>query len=352
MKKRIIAALLMVGLLCTTAHAARFTDVTEQDWYSAQVEYVYEQGLMSGTSATDFSPHMTLSRGMMLTILYRMAGEPAVSGTGFTDVEPGQWYSAAALWAGQTGIAEGSGDGTLGHADPLTREQMAVMLYRYAAHQGHDVRANTALDAFSDAGRVSAWAKDAMSWAVGNGLIQGAGGKLSPQGSADRAQTAVVIARFHQSWSRTEQEDVTIVTAKPGTLFYLADSTPEAVFNGDDLLRVVCGGKPAILRYVPGVVSTMTEGWFYRVETTVNGCVETVSAIAPVDVDYVTAGVLRVDGGYMTTADDCVIYAITPATGAVRVIKESDIADADTGMVAARNGYGYITVLYVLDADA
>lgn len=352
MKKRICAALLVMVFLCTTAQAAPFADVADRDWYSAQVDYVYQQGLMDGTSDTAFSPDMTLSRGMMLTILYRMADKPAVSGTGFTDVEPGKWYSDAAAWAGQTGIAEGSGDGTLGHADPLTREQMAVMLYRYARHQGYDVSASAGLDAFADAAQVSAWAEDAMAWAVEKGLVQGTDGKLLPGGVADRAQTAVVIARFHQTdWSRTEQEAIPVITAKPGDVFYLVDPTPEANINGTDLLKVVCNGKVSALRSVPGTVLTMTEGCFYRVEKTAAGCVQTVRAIPSVDVDYRSQGVLVVAGDHMTAADDCVIYSIGASTGAVSVIDEEDIADEDTGIVISLNEYGYVTMLYVVDAD-
>ena len=348
MKKRIFAALLLVVFLCTTAHAASFVDVADQSWYSEQVKYVYEQGLMNGTSDTEFSPNVTLSRGMMLTILYRMAGSPAVSGTYFTDLEPGKWYSAAASWAGQTGIAQGSGDGTLGHEAPLTREQMAVMLYRYARHQGHDVRANAALlDTFTDAGQIGAWAKEAMAWAVGNGLLQGAGGKLSPADSADRAQTAVVIARFHQTWGRMEQNDVPVLDVKPGDVFYLVDPTPEVATEGYALLKVVCNGKLHAMRTSVSV----GEKGFYRVQTTVDGLVKAVSAIPAVDVDYKAADVLQVGGAYEAVADDCVIYAIAASDGAVRVISQTEIADEDTGMILSRNGYGYITVLYVVDAD-
>lgn len=348
MKRRILAALLLVACLCTTAHAASFVDVPDQEWYSEQVKYVSELGLMNGTSATEFSPDLMLSRGMMLTILYRMAGEPAVSGTGFTDVEPGKWYTAAAAWAGQTGIAQGSGDGTLGHEDTLTREQMAVMLYRYARHQGHDVRANVALlETFTDAGQVSSWAKEAVAWAVGNGLMQGAGGKLSPSNGADRAQTAVVIARFHHTWGRTEQTEVPVLAAKPGDVFYLVDPTPEVSSSGNVLLKVVCGGKVFAMR----ADSAIGEKGFYQVDTTVSGVVQAVSALPSADVDYRTAGVLLVDGNYETVADECVIYAIAASDGTVRVIEETEIADEDIGLIVGRNGYGYVTVLYVVDAD-
>lgn len=351
MMKRICAALLLTVLLCTTAFAAPFTDVTGEDWYSAQVEYVYEQGLMDGTSDTAFSPDMTLSRGMMLTILYRMAGKPAVVGVNFTDVEFGKWYSDAALWAKQMGIAEGSGDGTLGHADPLTREQMAVMLYRYARQQGYPLRPAAGLDGFADADRVSSWAKDAVAWAVSSGLLQGADGKLNPGAYADRAQVAVVIARFHQTWERVEENAVPVVTPKAGYVFYLADPVAEGVIDGDDLIRAVLDGEVVTLRTVPGMVSTMTAGHFYRVETTAGLAARTVTEIPLADVDHRADGVLKVDGEYVTLADNCVIYAISAATGAVRVIGEKDIADEDTGIVVSRNERGYATVVYVVDAD-
>lgn len=348
MMKRICAALLLAVLLCTTAVAAPFTDVTG-GWYSEQVDYVYEQGLMDGTSDTAFSPDMTLSRGMMLTILYRMAGKPPVVGVNFTDVEYGKWYSDAALWARQTGIAEGSGDGTLGHADPLTREQMAVMLYRYARQRGYSIRPGADLNGFADADKVSSWAKDAMSWAASAGLLQGADGKLNPGGYADRAQTAVVIARFHQTWERVEKDDVTVLAAKVRDVFWLADPVAVSSVNGEDVIRVVLGGKNYLYRTEPGLVSTMTAGRFYMVETTAGLTAKTVMEIPLMAVDYRAPGVLTVDGYYVTVDDDCVFYSIAASDGSVRRIEQKDIDD-DTGIVLTSSGYAM--VVYVVDADA
>lgn len=347
MKKRICAALLLAAMLCTTAYAAPFADVTAQDWYSEQVDYVYEHGLMGGTSDTTFAPNVTLSRGMMLTILYRMEGEPAVSGTGFSDVEAGKWYSNAAAWAKQTGVAEGSGDGTLGHADPLTREQMAVMLYRYARLKGYDVSGGGVLSGFGDAAQVSAWAKDAMAWAVGKGLIQGAGGRLLPGGTADRGQAATVIARFHQSdWAGAET-----IAPQVGDLFYLVDAIPQTVVNGHDIHKVVCGGKSGVMGFAPGVGSALTKGGFYLVEKRADGHVSVATAVAVSDVDYKAPGVLVVDGQYVTMATDCMIWSIAASNGAVRAIAAADIANEDTGIVVSSDGYGYATMLYVVDAD-
>lgn len=348
MMKRICAALLLAVLLCTPALAAPFTDVTADDWYSQQVDYVYEQGLMDGTSDTAFSPDVTLSRGMMLTILYRMAGKPFVVGVNFTDVAYGTWYSDAALWAKQTGIAEGSGDGTLGHADPLTREQMAVMLYRYARQRGYSIRPGAGLEGFADADRVSSWAKDAVAWAVSSGLMQGSDGKLNPGGYADRAQTAVVIARFHQTWERVEQNGVTTIAAKVRDMIYLADPVAVGVVNGDDLIRVVLGGENYLYRTVPGLVSTMTAGRFYMVETTAGLTARTVVEIPLMSVDYRAPGVLTVDGFHVTVDDDCVFYAISASDGSVRRIEQGDIED-DIGIVLTSNSYA--VQVYVLDAD-
>ena len=176
-----------------------FSDVPAGIWYYDSVQYVFSNGLMGGTGNGRFSPDLTTSRGMIVTILYRLEGSPAASGSTFTDVSAGQWYSDGVAWASANGIVTGYPDGSFGPDDTITREQMASILYRYARYKGYDVTARTQLDRYSDAGQVADYAADAMSWAVGSGIITGTSGTtLSPAGSATRAQAAVILARFCQ----------------------------------------------------------------------------------------------------------------------------------------------------------
>lgn len=176
-----------------------FSDVPTGIWYYDSVQYVFSNGLMGGTGNGRFSPDLTTSRGMIVTILYRLEGSPAASGSMFTDISAGQWYSDGVAWASANGIVTGYPDGSFGPDDTITREQMASIFYRYARYKGYDVTVRTQLDRYSDAGQVADYAADAMSWAVGSGIITGTSGTtLSPAGSATRAQAAVILARFCQ----------------------------------------------------------------------------------------------------------------------------------------------------------
>lgn len=178
-----------------------FTDVPAGSWYYDAVQYVYEEGLMGGTGNNRFSPDLTTSRAMIVTILYRLEGSPAVTGgMSFADVSDGQWYSDGVAWASANGIVTGYSNGSFGPNDTITREQMAAILYRYARYKGYDVSARAQLNSYSDASQVASYATDSMSWAVGSGLITGTSGTtLSPAGSATRAQAAVILARFCQN---------------------------------------------------------------------------------------------------------------------------------------------------------
>ena len=178
-----------------------FTDVAADSWYADSVRYVYEHDLMGGTGEGRFSPDLTTSRAMIVTILYRLEGSPAVTGgTSFADVTAGQWYSDGVAWASANGIVTGYSNGSFGPNDTITREQMAAILYRYARYKGYDLSARADLGSYSDAVQVSSYAADAMGWAVGSGLITGTSGTtLSPAGSATRAQAAVILARFCQT---------------------------------------------------------------------------------------------------------------------------------------------------------
>ena len=178
-----------------------FTDVHPDDWFYNDVMFVYQNGLMAGTSDTTFSPNDPITRAQVAVIFYRMAGSPAVTGDSpFTDVENGPgtaWYYNAVLWAQQNGIVSGYGDGTFHPGTNITREQLAVIFYNYAKLKGYDVSAVNDLSGFTDAGDVSDWALPAMRWAVGSGIMGGYGdGILGPQGTATRAQVAAMLRRF------------------------------------------------------------------------------------------------------------------------------------------------------------
>lgn len=179
-----------------------FTDVETGSWYDSAVRYVYEKGLMTGTSSTAFSPSITATRGMLATILYRMEGSPAVDGgSSFSDVAEGRYDTEAIIWAAQEGLLLGYGNGTFGPDDLITREQLATLLCRYAAYKGWDTTSAADLSGYSDSGSISSFAYDAMAWAVDQGLIQGTGtSTLSPASSATRAEVATILMRFCQSF--------------------------------------------------------------------------------------------------------------------------------------------------------
>ena len=169
-----------------------YADIDAGSWYVDAVEYVRDNGLMSGTTATTFEPGGTTTRAMLAQILYREAGSPAVSGNDtFTDTQEGAWYADAVLWATQAGVISGYGDGRFGPNDPVSREQIAVILWRYAgspAAQGED---------FADEASISTWAADAVDWARSAGLMTGQeGNRFAPQASATRAETAVILRAF------------------------------------------------------------------------------------------------------------------------------------------------------------
>ena len=176
-----------------------FLDVSRTDWFYYDVRYVCENGLMNGTSRNRFSPYGTATRGMLVTILYRMENEPRCFGSAaFSDVKPGAYYEKAVVWASQNNIVSGYTDGTFRPDAPVTREQLASILYRYTLYRGQDVSAGetTSLTGYGDAQAVSSYALPAMRWACGMGILQGANGKLNPSGLATRAQLAAMLHRY------------------------------------------------------------------------------------------------------------------------------------------------------------
>ena len=175
-----------------------FGDVKSADWFYNDVKYVYEKGMMAGTAADVFAPNATTTRAMIVTILYRLEGSPAVTGTSaFVDVPAGQWYTDAVNWAAANQIVKGTSATTFAPNDSITREQMAAILYRYAQYKGYDVTKKVDLSGYSDNGQVSAYAKDALAWANAAKLINGVTNTtLAPQGNATRAQVSAILHRF------------------------------------------------------------------------------------------------------------------------------------------------------------
>lgn len=152
---------------------------------------------MNGTGKGSFSPASTASRASVITILYRLEGTPTVSGTIFQDVAQGKWYSDGISWAAETGLAGGDGKGNFRPNDAITREQVVTILYRYATMKGYDVSIHTDLTSYSDANRISGYAKSPMAWANAVGILQGrSNGSLDPKGTTTRAELAVMLMRF------------------------------------------------------------------------------------------------------------------------------------------------------------
>jgi hypothetical protein len=172
-------------------------DDIDSSWAKEAILYVTEKGLMNGTGSS-FEPNGTLNRAMLATILYRLADSPEITGENpFTDVKADSWYGSAVIWASETGIVTGNGDGTFSPLSSITREQIATMLYRYVTYKGEDTANSGSLDAFEDAASVSSWAVEAMQWANANGLVTGrTDTTLVPGGNATRAECATILKRF------------------------------------------------------------------------------------------------------------------------------------------------------------
>ncbi len=192
-----------VDALLSRRNATPFTDVSRGSWFYDAVRYVYQEGLMTGSSAVRFDPDGTTTRAQIVTILYRLEGEPGAGRAKFSDVADGQWYASAIAWANANGIVNGYSDGRFGPNDRITREQLAAILYNYAQFKGYNVSGQANISAFRDAGQVSAYALTAVRWANRAGLLSGtSAATLSPRGTASRAQVATLLMRFCQSASQ------------------------------------------------------------------------------------------------------------------------------------------------------
>ena len=197
----LLALIMALPMTACAAEATDFTDVPADADYAQAVAWCKEQGLMKGTSDTQFSPEDTLTRAMVVTVLYRRAGQPGLAdenlGYPFADVDASAWYGMAVYWARLQGIVQGYGDGRFGTEDPITREQLAAILYRYAEYAQRDTSARGDLSGYTDGAQVSSWARDAVEWAAGTGLLTGKGaGVLDPGGTATRAEVATMLMRF------------------------------------------------------------------------------------------------------------------------------------------------------------
>ena len=177
--------------------AMSFADVKSNDWYYSSVRYAYDNGLFSGVSHDSFGPGDSMDRSMLATVLYSLDGKPAAGKSGFADVADGAWYADAVAWAAEHGIVSGVGGGSFTPGGTITREQLAVMLYRYAQYKGYDVSKTADLSGYADQDKLSDWAAQAVQWACGSGLMAGrSAAQLAPEGTLTRAEAATMLKAF------------------------------------------------------------------------------------------------------------------------------------------------------------
>lgn len=249
-----LALCMVVGLLPATALAQDgdmpFQDVAASAWYYDAVQYAYDNELMVGTSNVEFSPNATLTRAMLVTILYRLAGRPAVVGkAAFQDVPAGSWYADAITWAEQNQIVAGYSGSCFAPDEPVTREQLVAMQYRYAKLKGRDVSARADLSSFQDAADTSAWAQDAMRWAVAEQVIYGkTDSSLEPAGLGTRAEAAAIIMRFAEGTQDMTDADGDGVPAWLEEYFNISDANTDSDGDGiDDYTEIyVIGSDPSV----------------------------------------------------------------------------------------------------------
>lgn len=182
-----------------TPSKTKFNDVSANDWFASAVDYVTGKGMMNGTADNTFSPKANTTRGMVVTVLYRLENQPSTSAASFTDVDSGAYYANAVAWANANGIVSGYGSGKFGPNDKVTREQLAAILYRYAQYKKYDVSVgeDTNILSYNDAQSISSYAIPAIQWACGAGVVTGkSGSKLDPKGNATRAEVAAMLMRF------------------------------------------------------------------------------------------------------------------------------------------------------------
>ena len=258
--KRVLSVVLSVLLILSFGGASfaaagdtGFSDVSADSWYADAAIYVRDNGIMSGVSETEFSPDDTMTRAMLTTVLYRMAQSPAVSGDdSFTDTAPGEWYSSAVIWALDRGIVGGYGDGTFGTNDPISREQFATILWRYAG----EPQTGSGTGAFADAGDISDYARSAADWAYSAGIMRGdEAGRFNPAAYATRAEAAVILYNYLNT-------DPTAAPTEP-----VATPATEPASGSDTNILVAYFSKTGNTQTVAEYISARTGGDLFRIET-------------------------------------------------------------------------------------
>lgn len=337
MKKRIISIILAVAIvgtmLPTTAFAANtvsFRDVAPTAWYYDAVGYVSRKGIMSGVGNGSFSPETTLTRAQLCQILYNMEGKPRTGNGAFSDVSADAWYKDAVSWSAEHSIVNGMGNGIFNPNLPITREQVVTILYRFAAYKNYNLSVPVSLDDYSDAGRLSSWAEDAMCWAVSEGIISGTSATtIAPQGTATRAQAATMLMRFCERMEAKEKfyaKDVEDFRGAEVINFDDSNETNFAVLVED----AVTSESSA---EVNQLVSADEESGVYKF----SHIDQTISALKPGDVLYFTYG-----GG----ADDYLLLKV----GAIEI--NGDVATVTEGKAELSDYFQYIDVDMALDLSA
>ena len=204
------AVIFAAGLLANSVQAAVYTDVNPGDWYYESVQYISDKQIMTGLDAVTFGPGQPLARVQFAVVLHRMAGSPAPTAeSAFADVAAGEWYSDAVAWASSAGIVTGYTDtNTFMPGKPITRQEIAVMLHRFAHYTGKESEARANISNYPDALEVSGFSSEAMQWAVAHELVKGDKGNLNPQGTTNRAECSTMIQRYLENdWVPTGTEN-------------------------------------------------------------------------------------------------------------------------------------------------
>ena len=239
-----------------------FNDVEAGAWYADYVRYVYSNGIMTGTSAAAFEPETAISRAMLVTVLYRMDGKPAVTGaSGFTDVtDAAAWYCNAVVWAVSNRIVNGYGDGLFGPGDNVTRQEMVTIFYRYAQYKGYSTGSVADISAYSDAGSVSGWAVNAFRWAVKSGIISGTSATtLSPSAGSCRCEAAAVIMRFLELAQSPGAGDAAAAAAYDKAAQYCLSSSDPAYGSEWEVVGLSDGGYPLPGSWKSGYYNALCE---------------------------------------------------------------------------------------------
>ena len=329
MKKRLVSIFLAVALLLSslpmTAFAASrisFKDVAANSWYHDAVRYVQENGIMSGIGNGLFSPETTLTRAQLCQIIYNMEGKPGAGSSNFSDVGAGAWYKNAVSWSAAHDIVNGTGNGRFSPDLHITREQMVTILYRYAAYKNYNLSVPISLSDYSDANRISGWAKEALQWAVSEKVISGTTTTtISPQGTTTRAQAATMLMRFCQRMEAKEQFYAKNVDDFRGAEIINFDNSNETNFAvlAED---TVASESSATANQL---VSVDEESGVYRF----SNIDQKISSLTPGDVFYFTYG---------TGADDYLLLKV----GSISI--DGDTATITEGKADLSDYFQYIDV--------